>query len=128
LCLLKRLHNVHISFLLFETISLSTCPGVLTIANCIHLGPNQRCKMYNFPLTQCYIIFMSIQKKFKLLKTRSNDLFTSLLLYSNSIIFVDVLFNKEHCKIASRGCWILSWAATLEISPRRRSDKPVKNL
>jgi hypothetical protein len=25
-------------------------------------------------------------------------------------------------------CWILSWAVTLEISARRRSDKPAKNL
>jgi pimeloyl-ACP methyl ester carboxylesterase len=26
------------------------------------------------------------------------------------------------------GYWILSWAVTLEVSARRRSDKPVKNL
>jgi hypothetical protein len=31
-------------------------------------------------------------------------------------------------KIFLLGCWILSWVVTLEISARRRSDKPVKNL
>jgi hypothetical protein len=37
-----------------------------------------------------------------------------------------VLFHAFHQMMDE--CWILSWAVTLEISARRRSDKPLKNL
>jgi hypothetical protein len=41
---------------------------------------------------------------------------------------VSFIFTVDGNKSRSYRCWILSWAVTLEISARRRSDKSVKNV
>jgi hypothetical protein len=53
-----------------------------------------------------------------------------LLSKKKYIFFSDLLLTQINLKpfIHTYMYWILSWAVTLELSARKRSDKPVKNL